>query len=417
MTAVLIPASPGPTEPSTQVAGPGRAGQAETAVGVVAQRARPAADLLEVTEPTREDLSDPELAAVGFDDPELVDPALDKPAPDDSVPDDADAAQRSVPAQPERAASARTRTDRSSALPASGDLTELYLREIGRHPLLTAAEEVETARAVEAGVLAEEALAVGACPEDREDLETLVRIGCEARQRLIRSNLRLVVAMAKRYVGRGLSLLDLVQEGNIGLMRAVEKFDYARGFKFSTYATWWIKQSITRAIADQGRTIRIPVHVVEEVQRALRTERSMFQQLGRHPDLVELADVLGVDPARVAELLSWGTDPVSLDAAVGDSADAVLADVVTDGEAASVVDHVSGTLVRGDVEQALATLNERERLIIQLRFGLVDGIPRTLEQLSGVIGVTRERVRQIEVMALAKLRRHPRTSPLIDYLH
>ena len=298
----------------------------------------------------------------------------------------------------------------------SPDLLRVYLREIGRIPLLSAQREVEVAKAIEAGVLAAEALAEGSRPEDADDLGLLVVLGQEAHQTLIRSNLRLVVAMAKRYTGHGLSLLDLVQEGNIGLMRAVEKFDYARGFKFSTYATWWIRQSISRAIADQGRTIRIPVHVVEEVQRAVRAERTLFQQLGRPPTVAEIAEEMQASVARTRELLSWSTDAVSLDSTVGDSEDSVLADVVSDDDAENVVDHVSTQLVRADVEAALAGLSEREREVISLRFGLGDGRPRTLEQLGDVLGVTRERVRQIEIKALAKLRRDPRNANLVDYL-
>jgi RNA polymerase primary sigma factor len=307
------------------------------------------------------------------------------------------------------------RSEDQTGLP-SADLMRVYLREIGRIPLLTAAEEVEVARAIEVGVLAEDALMRGTRPADVEDLTLLVLLGRDAHQRLIRSNLRLVVSMAKRYSGHGLSLLDLVQEGNIGLMRAVEKFDYARGFKFSTYATWWIRQSISRALADQGRTIRIPVHVVEEVQRAVRVERSLFQETGRPPTAEEIADAMQSTPRRTRELLTWSVDPVSLDSAVGDSADAVLSDVVTDGDAMSVLDHVSTQMVRGDVEAALAGLTERERAVISLRFGLVDGRTRTLEELGEVFGVTRERVRQIEVKALDKLRRDPRNSNLVDYL-
>jgi len=309
----------------------------------------------------------------------------------------------------------RTDPEAASGM-ASADLMRVYLREIGRIPLLTAQEEVEVARAIEVGVLAAEALKQGTRPADVDDLALLVVLGEEAHQRLIRSNLRLVVSMAKRYSGHGLSLLDLVQEGNIGLMRAVEKFDYARGFKFSTYATWWIRQSISRAIADQGRTIRIPVHVVEEVQRAVRLERSLFQQLGRPPAVVEIAEALHSSVARTRELLSWSVDPVSLDSAVGDSADAVLSDVVSDDDAMSVLDHVSTQMVRGDVEAALSCLTERERAVISLRFGLVDGRTRTLEELGEVFGVTRERVRQIEVKALDKLRRDPRNSNLVEYL-
>ncbi|MGH3357005.1 MAG: sigma-70 family RNA polymerase sigma factor [Nocardioidaceae bacterium] len=298
----------------------------------------------------------------------------------------------------------------------SSDLMRVYLHEIGRIALLTAEQEVAIAKMIEAGLLAGEALADGAALEDEHDLRLLVALGEEARQTLIQSNLRLVVAMAKRYTGHGLSMLDLVQEGNLGLMRAVEKFDYKRGFKFSTYATWWIRQSISRAIADQGRTIRIPVHVVEAVQRAVRQQRLLFQELGRLPSMEELAEDLGVTVDRARDLLLWAADPVSLDSAVGDGADGVLADLVSDDDATSVLDSVSDEFVRDDVATALACLGERERSIISMRFGLYDGQPRTLEELGTVFGVTRERVRQIEVKALEKLRRDPRAEMLVEYL-
>jgi RNA polymerase primary sigma factor len=299
----------------------------------------------------------------------------------------------------------------------SSDLMRVYLHEIGRIPLLTAAQEVDIARKIEAGLLAGEVLVEGgAAAEDEDDLRLLVALGEEARQTLIQSNLRLVVAMAKRYTGHGLSMLDLVQEGNLGLMRAVEKFDYKRGFKFSTYATWWIRQSISRAIADQGRTIRIPVHVVEAVQRAVRQQRRMFQDLGRLPTMEELAEELDVTVERARDLLLWAADPVSLDSAVGDGADGVLADLVSDDDAVRVLESVSDDFIRGDVATALACLGERERAILGLRFGLTDGQPRTLEELGTLFGVTRERVRQIEVKALEKLRRDPRAEMLVEYL-
>jgi RNA polymerase primary sigma factor len=298
----------------------------------------------------------------------------------------------------------------------SNDLMRVYLHEIGRIPLLTAEQEVSISRRIEAGLLADEALKNGVAAEDEDDLRTLVAIGEQARQTLIQSNLRLVVAMAKRYTGHGLSMLDLVQEGNLGLMRAVEKFDYKRGFKFSTYATWWIRQSISRAIADQGRTIRIPVHVVEAVQRAVRQQRRMFQDLGRLPTLEELAEELDVTVNRARDLLLWAADPVSLDSAVGDGADGVLADLVSDDDATSVLESVSDEFIRDDVSTALACLGERERSILSLRFGLYDGQPRTLEELGALFGVTRERVRQIEVKALEKLRRDARAEMLVEYL-
>ena len=306
-------------------------------------------------------------------------------------------------------------TERLVPASESADPTQSYLREIGRIALLSPQEETELARAIEAGLLAGDALKDGADPADEEDLRTLVALGERARQRLIQSNLRLVVATAKRYVGTGMALLDLVQEGNLGLMRAVEGFDYQRGFRFSTYATWWIRQAITHALSEQGRTIRVPVQVASEVQRAVRRQREIFHESGRMPTMVELADALDVTVERVRDLLSWANAPVSLHTPTGDG-DNVLADLLPDHGAQQELGGVLDGLMRKDVTSALASLSERERELLTLRFGLADGQARTLEELAAQLGVSRERVRQIETRALARLRRADSRGALISYL-
>ena len=299
------------------------------------------------------------------------------------------------------------------------DLVRVYLREIGRVRLLTAADEVELARQVEAGVFARERLEREgvALPDGvRCDLEAVVAAGVAAKQRLVEANLRLVVSIAKRYAGRGLPLLDLVQEGNLGLIRAVEKFDYTRGFKFSTYASWWIRQAVSRAVADQGRTIRIPVHMVETVNRVLRTQRSLMQALGREPTPAEVAEVVDLPAERVIELRRLALEPVSLHLPVGEDDGSELGDLIEDSETASPAEQVSAGMLAGDVETLLAHLNERERNVVRMRYGLLDGRPRTLEEVGRAMGVTRERVRQIEAKSLSKLR-HPKLSAsLRDYL-
>ncbi|MCF3180378.1 RNA polymerase sigma factor [Streptomyces polychromogenes] len=300
----------------------------------------------------------------------------------------------------------------------SADLFRQYLREIGRIPLLTAAEEVELARRVEAGLFAEEKLG-GATDLDSQlavDLDKLVVMGRMAKRRLIESNLRLVVSVAKRYVGRGLTMLDLVQEGNLGLIRAVEKFDYARGYKFSTYATWWIRQAMSRALADQARTIRVPVHVVELINRVVRVQRRMLQERGYEPTAEEVAVHLELTPERVLEVLRLAQEPVSLHAPVGEEEDVALGDLIEDGDAASPMESAAFFLLREHLEAVLSTLGERERKVVQLRYGLADGRPRTLEEIGRIFGVTRERIRQIESKTLAKLRDHAFADQLRGYL-
>ncbi|MBU7596550.1 sigma-70 family RNA polymerase sigma factor [Streptomyces sp. P38-E01] len=300
----------------------------------------------------------------------------------------------------------------------SADLLRQYLREIGRIPLLSAEEEVELAKRVEAGLFAEERLR-GGQQTDTElalDLDRLVVRGRLAKRRLIESNLRLVVSIAKRYVGRRLTMLDLVQEGNLGLIRAVEKFDYARGFKFSTYATWWIRQAMSRALADQARTIRVPVHVVELINRVIRVQRRMLQERGYEPPAEEVATYLGITAERVVEVLKLAQEPISLHTPVGEEADVDLGDLIEDCDAPSPVESAAFLLLRQHLEAVLSTLGERERKVVQLRYGLGDGQPRTLEEIGRLFGVTRERIRQIESKTLGKLRDHTYAGQLRGYL-
>ncbi|MFF0199598.1 RNA polymerase sigma factor [Streptomyces sp. NPDC005017] len=316
---------------------------------------------------------------------------------------------------PEPAEPAPARADTSAP---SSDLFRQYLREIGRIPLLTAAEEVDLARRVEAGLFAEEKLLSTPHLDTRLalDLDRLVVMGRMAKRRLIEANLRLVVSVAKRYVGRGLTMLDLVQEGNLGLIRAVEKFDYARGYKFSTYATWWIRQAMSRALADQARTIRVPVHVVELINRVVRVQRRMLQERGYEPTPEEVAGQLDLAPERVGEVLRLAQEPVSLHAPVGEEDDVALGDLIEDGDAASPVESAAFLLLREHLEAVLSTLGERERKVVQLRYGLMDGRPRTLEEIGRIFGVTRERIRQIESKTLNKLRDHAFADQLRGYL-
>ncbi|UZJ31509.1 RNA polymerase sigma factor [Streptomyces endophytica] len=308
------------------------------------------------------------------------------------------------------------RADTSSG--PSSDLFRQYLREIGRIPLLTAAEEVELARRVEAGLFAEEKLTntPDLSSQLAYDLDQLVVLGRMAKRRLIEANLRLVVSVAKRYVGRGLTMLDLVQEGNLGLIRAVEKFDYARGYKFSTYATWWIRQAMSRALADQARTIRVPVHVVELINRVVRVQRRMLQERGYEPTPEEVAAHLDLTGERVSEVLRLAQEPVSLHAPVGEEEDVALGDLIEDGDAASPVESAAFLLLREHLDAVLSTLGERERKVVQLRYGLADGRPRTLEEIGRIFGVTRERIRQIESKTLNKLRDHAFADQLRGYL-
>jgi len=302
---------------------------------------------------------------------------------------------------------------------ATGDLVRIYLREIGRVPLLTAHDEVELAKAIEAGLFAEETLQGGGQPgcagAQIAELMLIAADGVAAKQRLIEANLRLVVSIAKRYIGRGLVFLDLIQEGNLGLIRAVEKFDYTKGYKFSTYATWWIRQAITRAIADQARTIRIPVHMVETINKMARIQRQLHQDLGREATPEEIAAEMGMHPDRVAEIQRIAQEPVSLQSPIGEE-DSDLGDFIEDADAVVPMEAAAFIMLQDQLDRVLDNLSIREQRIIQLRFGLLDGHPRTLEEVGHEFGVTRERIRQIESKTLAKLRHPSRAQMLREYL-
>jgi RNA polymerase primary sigma factor len=302
----------------------------------------------------------------------------------------------------------------------TSDLVRIYLREIGKVPLLTAQDEVELAKAIEAGLFAQEMLASGDARAGGEgptesELSIITDEGVRARQRLIEANLWLVVSIAKRYIGRGMVFLDLIQEGNLGLIRAVEKFDYTKGYKFSTYATWWIRQAITRAIADQARTIRIPVHMVETINKMARVQRQLHQDLGREPTPAEVAIEMGMPPDRVAEIQRIAQEPVSLQAPIGEE-DSDLGDFIEDADAVVPIEAAAFMMLQDQLEQVLDTLSPREQRVIQLRFGLIDGHPRTLEEVGRDFGVTRERIRQIESKTLVKLRHPGRAQMLREYL-
>lgn len=367
---------------------------------------------------------------------------LDKTTEDDSVEADASlsddellegipqeelkaAAEITVPRVSSKTKTARTRkynSDNSVAM-LTGDPVRMYLKEIGKVSLLTAAEEVDLAMKIEAGVEAMAQLDAseeeGGVPLERRERRRLSRIeqvGLDAKQQLIEANLRLVVSIAKRYVGRGMLFLDLIQEGNLGLIRAVEKFDYTKGFKFSTYATWWIRQAITRAIADQARTIRIPVHMVETINKLVRIQRQLLQSLGREPTPEEIAEEMGLTPERVREIQKISQEPVSLETPIGEEEDSQLGDFIEDDAAVVPPDAASFSMLQEQLAKTLEGLAERERKVITLRFGLEDGHPRTLEEVGREFGVTRERIRQIESKTLAKLRHPSRSQKLKDYL-
>ena len=304
----------------------------------------------------------------------------------------------------------------------TGDPVRMYLKEIGKVPLLTAAEEIDLAMKIEAGVAATEELdraedeGIELERREKRRLGRIEQVGIDAKQQLIEANLRLVVSIAKRYVGRGMLFLDLIQEGNLGLIRAVEKFDYTKGFKFSTYATWWIRQAITRAIADQARTIRIPVHMVETINKLVRIQRQLLQELGREPSPEEIGKEMGLPAERVREIQKISQEPVSLETPIGEEEDSQLGDFIEDDAAVVPPDAASFSMLQEQLSKVLDGLAERERKVISLRFGLEDGHPRTLEEVGREFGVTRERIRQIESKTLAKLRHPSRSSKLKDYL-
>ena len=316
----------------------------------------------------------------------------------------------------------RVRGIDASTVMLTGDPVRMYLKEIGKVDLLTASEEVDLAMKIEAGLDATEKLEAAEAGEielTRAEMRRLTRIenvGLEAKQALISANLRLVVSIAKRYVGRGMLFLDLIQEGHLGLIRAVEKFDYQKGFKFSTYATWWIRQAITRAIADQARTIRIPVHMVETINKLVRVQRQLLQDLGRDPTPEEIGAEMDMSADRVREIQKISQEPVSLETPIGEEEDSQLGDFIEDSQAIVPPDAASFSMLQEQLTQVLDSLADRERKVIELRFGLVDGHPRTLEEVGREFGVTRERIRQIESKTLAKLRHPSRSSKLKDYI-
>ncbi|CAM3139218.1 RNA polymerase sigma factor SigA [Corynebacterium gottingense] len=325
--------------------------------------------------------------------------------------------------------SAALRQARKDAqLTASADSVRAYLKQIGKVALLDAEQEVSLAKRIEAGLYAQyrlDEMARAAAEGDKDakltpavkrDLRAVARDGRKAKNHLLEANLRLVVSLAKRYTGRGMAFLDLIQEGNLGLIRAVEKFDYSKGYKFSTYATWWIRQAITRAMADQARTIRIPVHMVEVINKLGRIQRELLQDLGREPTPLELAKEMDITEEKVMEIQQYAREPISLDQTIGDEGDSQLGDFIEDSEAVVAVDAVSFTLLQDQLQDVLHTLSEREAGVVRLRFGLTDGMPRTLDEIGQVYGVTRERIRQIESKTMSKLRHPSRSQVLRDYL-
>jgi RNA polymerase primary sigma factor len=302
---------------------------------------------------------------------------------------------------------------------ATADPVKDYFKQIGKVPLLNAGQEVELAKRIEAGLFADEKLAEGRGvlrPDQSTDLEWIAEDGRRAKNHLVEANLRLVVSLARRYVGRGMLFLDLIQEGNLGLIRGVEKFDYTKGYKFSTYATWWIRQALTRAMAEQSRTIRLPVHMVEVISKLARVQRQMLQDLGREPTPEELAAELDMTPEKVIEVQKYGREPISLHTPLGEDGDSELGDLIEDSEAIQPGEAVSFTLLQEQLHSVLGTLSEREAGVVSMRFGLADGQPKTLNEIGKVYGVTRERIRQIESKTMSKLRHPSRSQVLRDYL-
>ncbi|MBP2330908.1 RNA polymerase primary sigma factor [Kibdelosporangium banguiense] len=370
-----------------------------------------------------EDVQLEDLEDLEADDAELVDePVVEEPEEEEKeLPKDAKEGSGDFVWDEEESEALR-QARKDAELTASADSVRAYLKQIGKVALLNAEEEVELAKRIEAGLYAAERVRKAEeeseklTPQMRRDLRWIVRDGERAKNHLLEANLRLVVSLAKRYTGRGMAFLDLIQEGNLGLIRAVEKFDYTKGYKFSTYATWWIRQAITRAMADQARTIRIPVHMVEVINKLGRIQRELLQDLGREPTPEELAKEMDITPEKVLEIQQYAREPISLDQTIGDEGDSQLGDFIEDSEAVVAVDAVSFTLLQDQLQSVLATLSEREAGVVRLRFGLTDGQPRTLDEIGQVYGVTRERIRQIESKTMSKLRHPSRSQVLRDYL-
>ncbi|HEY2190787.1 MAG TPA: RNA polymerase sigma factor [Actinomycetospora sp.] len=407
------PAKSGAAAKGAKKAPAKKAGSADApAEGGEAELEAPEGELEEAA-PGAEDLTD-EVEALGAEVVEAVDVEAEEPSEEDKKSGDF------VWDEEESEALRQARKD--AELTASADSVRAYLKQIGKVALLNAEEEVELAKRIEAGLYAAERLRKVAeagqelATQMRRDLRWIVRDGERAKSHLLEANLRLVVSLAKRYTGRGMAFLDLIQEGNLGLIRAVEKFDYTKGYKFSTYATWWIRQAITRAMADQARTIRIPVHMVEVINKLGRIQRELLQDLGREPTPEELAKEMDITPDKVLEIQQYAREPISLDQTIGDEGDSQLGDFIEDSEAVVAVDAVSFTLLQDQLQSVLATLSEREAGVVRLRFGLTDGQPRTLDEIGQVYGVTRERIRQIESKTMSKLRHPSRSQVLRDYL-
>ena len=428
-------ARPAKGEPATRGrAKKGTGPEAETTVTDIATdelestddvEAEPGEDL-EEAEIDLEDLEvDAEEAAEGAE-PAAKTPAVVAPGPateDDDIPEPSEKDKASGDFVWDEEESEALRQARKDAeLTASADSVRAYLKQIGKVALLNAEEEVELAKRIEAGLYATQLMSEVAEKGEklpaaqRRDMSWICRDGDRAKNHLLEANLRLVVSLAKRYTGRGMAFLDLIQEGNLGLIRAVEKFDYTKGYKFSTYATWWIRQAITRAMADQARTIRIPVHMVEVINKLGRIQRELLQDLGREPTPEELAKEMDITPEKVLEIQQYAREPISLDQTIGDEGDSQLGDFIEDSEAVVAVDAVSFTLLQDQLQSVLETLSEREAGVVRLRFGLTDGQPRTLDEIGQVYGVTRERIRQIESKTMSKLRHPSRSQVLRDYL-
>jgi RNA polymerase primary sigma factor len=375
---------------------------------------------------------DPEAIEVEADEPAAAAEGAEAPADSpeaDAAPADDEEEAKPIPVEPHPTGALVLRaSDDEDEIPvysstitgATADPVKDYLKQIGKVALLNAAEEVELAMRIEAGLFAEEKLSHMSDAERKSqlgrELQWVARDGQRAKSHLLGANLRLVVSLAKRYTGRGMQFLDLIQEGNLGLIRAVEKFDYTKGFKFSTYATWWIRQAITRAMADQARTIRIPVHMVEVINKLARVQRQMLQDLGREPTPEELSKELDMTPEKVIEVQKYGREPISLHTPLGEDGDSEFGDLIEDTEAVVPADAVGFTMLQKQLESLLDSLSEREAGVIRMRFGLGDGMPKTLDQIGDTFGVTRERIRQIESKTMAKLRHPSRSQSLRDYL-
>ncbi len=410
-----------------------------------AQDAEAGVDVAEELDATDELEAEPEVLDVDDADLDLEDLEVDATAEDEAegdaatkkpaavaVPGPADEEEIAEPSEKDKASGdfvwdeeeseALRQARKDAELTASADSVRAYLKQIGKVALLNAEEEVELAKRIEAGLYCTQLMTEFAekgeklTTAQRRDYLWICRDGDRAKNHLLEANLRLVVSLAKRYTGRGMAFLDLIQEGNLGLIRAVEKFDYTKGYKFSTYATWWIRQAITRAMADQARTIRIPVHMVEVINKLGRIQRELLQDLGREPTPEELAKEMDITPEKVLEIQQYAREPISLDQTIGDEGDSQLGDFIEDSEAVVAVDAVSFTLLQDQLQSVLETLSEREAGVVRLRFGLTDGQPRTLDEIGQVYGVTRERIRQIESKTMSKLRHPSRSQVLRDYL-